>query len=95
MKALLTTLLVIGGLSTAQANDNEILVKFKSSSAAHSMQLLNQLPAGTEVENLGLGNWVKIEVPQTGMEAIWRPFLWMRCVATPMFSMFSRTTALR
>ena len=68
MKAILTALLVLGGLH-AQANDNELLVKFKSSSAAQSMQLLNQLPAGTQMEDLGLANWVKIEVPQTGMEA--------------------------
>jgi subtilisin family serine protease len=35
-----------------------------------SFQLLNQLPAGTQVEDLGLGNWVKIEVPQAAMRSM-------------------------
>ena len=59
MKAIIATALLLG-LSTAQANENELLVKFKSNSSTQSVKLLNQLPAGTQVEKLGLGfgSWI-------------------------------------
>ncbi len=66
MRAILTTVLIaIGFTAQSETLSGEYLVKLENTSAVTQAQLRTQLPDGARIEALGIGNWVKVELPES------------------------------